>query len=106
MRLLFQEPDRSKRVSIDIQQDSGIRERIWSFLVEHGRGHTADGKLVINSIRQEEIAARVGVPLHEVIRAIHELTGDGRIDIERQDAGLPNRYLLSGRSGAADAIAV
>lgn len=106
MRLLFKEPDRSRRVSVDVEPDSGIRERIWSFLVEHGRGHSADGKLIINSIRQEEIAARVGVPLHVVIRAIHELTGDGLVDIERQDAGLPNRYLLSGRSGTSDAIAV
>ena len=86
-------------------QDQNIRERVWGFLLENRDAHVA-GELVVDSIRQEEIATRVGLPLHEVIEAIEFLNREGRLHVERQPVGRPNRYLLRDKAQHPDAIAI
>lgn len=98
---------RFPRMSVSTpSKTEGQHERVWGFLIEHRDSSTQEGRPVVSAVRQEQIAARVGLPLHKVIEAINELRREGRLDIERQAVGNPNRYLLRDHADKSDAIAI
>ncbi len=108
MKVYFRNPVARERVSAGLRDAdlAEIRERVWGFLLENQDARTPDGHLVVNSIRQEQIAERVGLPLHEVIQAIDELGGEGLLEIEPQPVGHPNKYVLRDHQPRLDNIAI
>lgn len=95
-----------RRVVRNEHPDDSVRERVFSFLVEHRDAQAAENETTVSSIRQETIASRVGLSLHEVIEAIDALRREGRIDVERQSVGNPNRYRIRDRGRRQESIAI
>jgi hypothetical protein len=106
MRLYFRHDSRRKHTGSASIQNGAVRERVWGFLLENRDTHTPQGQLIVDSIRQEDIATRVGLSLHEVIEAIDTLNREGRLQVEPQQVGRPNRYLLRDHDARTDAIAI
>ncbi|NNE35444.1 MAG: hypothetical protein HKN13_09415 [Rhodothermales bacterium] len=89
------------------QTDAGRQaealELVWNFLLKNQdrfaeEESAVSGETIVSHFRQEEIAARIGIPLHRVIEAISQLSSDARLTVVVRGPGSPNRYVLR-RSG-------
>jgi hypothetical protein len=78
-------------------------ELVWNFLLKNqdrfsgssAADSAGDSTLtVVSSLRQEEIALKIGVPLHRVIEAIQQLSSEQRLTVFAQGPGSPNQYIL------------
>lgn len=74
-----------------------IEKHVWAYLLNHRCFETfhRTGEIVVDSVRQADVAATANVSPSTVSRAIARLIAKRRITRKRRGHGLPNVYVLS-----------